>query len=306
MKNSYFLSICLHPVLQKTIVLPCLRENKVNRSGEYYFDASGKGVNVCRVLTQLKEHVLHLTQAGGRNRELFLHMLALEKIPVKWVDSFSEIRFCYTLFTKEHHTSTEIVEEAVPVGPGTEKQIMNTFLEHLPLSHTIIISGTKAAGFSDRLYPHMVREAKKAGKLVVLDFRGDDLKNSLQYSPDIIKPNRDEFIATFFPEQGAIPDNTVEALEKKIMNKMMSLQRQYNVITVLTNGSKPVLYYESNTIARICPPKITPLNTTGCGDAFTAGFASEFRRSRDITKAVKKGLSCGRKNALTLRPGYLR
>ncbi len=34
------LTVCLNPVLQKTLVLPKLVENQVNRSKEYYFDIS--------------------------------------------------------------------------------------------------------------------------------------------------------------------------------------------------------------------------------------------------------------------------
>jgi 1-phosphofructokinase/tagatose 6-phosphate kinase len=200
MKDGYFLTLCLNPVLQKTIVLHGLEENKVNRSSEYYFDAAGKGVITSRVLIQLNDRVIHLTQAGGRNRDLFLEMLAREGIPVKWADSGSEIRFCYTLLNKAKHTSTEIVEEAVPVTPGTEKEICTLFSSLLPDCHTVIISGTKAAGFSPSLYPDLVKMAKEAGKITVLDYRGDDLKNSLAAHPDVIKPNYTEFISTFLPE----------------------------------------------------------------------------------------------------------
>ena len=64
--KGYFLTICLNPVLQKTIVLPHLYEDEVNRSREYYFDAAGKGIFVSKVLMQLGEKAVHLTQAGGR------------------------------------------------------------------------------------------------------------------------------------------------------------------------------------------------------------------------------------------------
>lgn len=305
MKTPYFLSICLNPVIQKTIVVQGLRENHVNRSKEYFTDSSGKGVNVSRVLMQCKENILHLTQAGGRNRKLFLEMLAKETIPVRWANSDSEIRFCYTLFDKDRHTSTEIVEEAVPVSPGTEKRVKKLFTRLLPGSHTVIISGTKAAGFSDHIFPEMAARAKKEGKVVILDYRDEDLKNSLPFSPDVIKPNYKEFIGTFFPEFTNRSDTDADEIMQTIQEKIISIWKEYGISTILTNENKPVMYTEKGKIMSIEPEIITPLNTTGCGDAFTAGFALEFKRTGDMTRGVKSGLECAGRNALTLRPGYL-
>jgi len=70
--RDYFLTICLNPVLQKTLVLPHLHEDRVNRCREYYFDVAGKGIFVSKVLMQLGEKTVHLTQAGGRFKMPFL------------------------------------------------------------------------------------------------------------------------------------------------------------------------------------------------------------------------------------------
>jgi fructose-1-phosphate kinase PfkB-like protein len=298
MNDTYFLTICLNPVLQKTIVLSGLKENEVNRSSEYYFNAAGKGVIVSRVFIQLKERVIHLTQAGGRNRDLFLEMLNQDRIPVRWVDSGSEIRFCYTLLNMQKHTSTEIVEESVPVTPGTEEGICTLFSTLLPDCLSVIISGTKAAGFSPSLYPHLVKQAKDAGKMIVLDYRKDDLKQSIVFHPDVIKLNYKEFVSTFFPGPG-------KSLENKVKQKIIRLWKDYGIITVLTNGDKPVLYIEDGKVKSITPEPVVPVNTIGCGDAFTAGFTSMYFQSRDVTKAVYYGLKCARRNALHLIPGQL-
>ena len=66
------LTLCLNPVLQKTIVFSMnLEKNCVNRAKSHLFDVSGKGVNVSRVLTQLGIPVLHITQIGGDFSNLF-------------------------------------------------------------------------------------------------------------------------------------------------------------------------------------------------------------------------------------------
>jgi fructose-1-phosphate kinase PfkB-like protein len=305
MNSGYILTLCLNPVLQKTIVLPRLQENKVNRSSEYYFNVSGKGVNVSRVLRHLKVDVLHLTQAGGRNRELFLDMCRQDDIPVRWTDSGSEIRFCYTLINREHHTSTEIVEEAAPVAPGTEEKIEELFLSLLPGCCAVIISGSKAAGFSSRLYPGLVKKAKEAGKITILDYRKDDLKNSLAALPDVIKPNYTEFVATFFPGQDSGNWKDKDELDTMVTGKIIQLWKDYGIMTILTNGENRVRYVDGGKIRSVVPQKIVPVNTIGCGDAFAAGFADVYVRSGDVTEAVHSGLECARKNALSMKPGQL-
>ena len=299
----FFLTVCLNPTLQKIIMLQDLHENAVNRSSEYYLDASGKGVNVSRVLVQLGEPTLHLTQAGGSNRDLFLRRAKEEEIDIAFVESNSEIRYCYTLCSIRKHTSTEIVEESLSVEAGTEKRLWRKFREVLHGCHTLIISGTKAAGFSDHLFPDMVRTAKKAGKRVVCDFRGEDLINVLQFRPEVVKPNFSEFCSTFIPdrttgEQTDDPDTV--ALVKETM---VGLHEKYKTTPVITRGKYDILFVENGKVCSLPAKKLVPVNTIGCGDAFTAGFASAYRAGNSITACVEKGRDCAACNAQKIRFG---
>ena len=74
-RKPQFLTVCLNPVMQRTMMFPVLRENEVNRTSRYYTHASGKGVNVTRVLTQLGAGAVHLTHAGGRDRDRFIEFM---------------------------------------------------------------------------------------------------------------------------------------------------------------------------------------------------------------------------------------
>jgi len=66
-----FLVVCLNPTIQKTLVFKSLKLDAVNRAAEVRTDASGKGVNVARVLTQCGYPATHLTHAGGPNKDWF-------------------------------------------------------------------------------------------------------------------------------------------------------------------------------------------------------------------------------------------
>lgn len=303
--KGYFLTVCLNPVLQKTILLPHLYEDEVNRCREYYFDAAGKGMFVSKVLVKLGEKTIHLTQAGGRFLKCFLEMARDNFIDIRWVKSGSEIRFCYTIVNQEKNTSTEVVEEAEPVGEGTENLIMGKYRNLLGDAHTVIISGSKACGYSDMLYPDMVRLAKEKKKIVILDIRKKDLIASLPYSPDIIKPNYHEFIETFFPSFPYKRDKNSIQLLNQVKKRMLAIWKEYSVNIILTNGKNPCLYTDSDRVKSISPARITPVNTIGCGDAFTAGVAKSLYKKESIEAAVKTGLDCAKRNALTVRPGVL-
>jgi len=304
--DGYILTLCLNPVLQKTLVLPHLWEREVNRCREYYFDVSGKGINLSRVLLQLGEKVVHLTHLGGMFKDFFLARCSTEQIPVVSIDSGSEIRFCYTLLNKEKQTTTELVEEAFPVQNNAEELLFAEWEKWLPGAAMVIVSGSKAAGYTDSLYPEITRTAKAAGKTVILDLRGNDLLLSLKYAPDIIKPNYTEFTATFYPGQELTENSYTDAFEETIKAKMQELYREFKVKTVITRGKYTVLSYDGNAlqyaVPRECPH---PVNTTGCGDAFTAGLAAALLKGAGLAEAVQLGQECGWRNAMTPRPGFL-
>jgi 1-phosphofructokinase/tagatose 6-phosphate kinase len=308
MKVPGFLSICMNPTLQKTLVFPDLIPDRVNRTREYRLDASGKGINVSRVLTQLGRNCTHLTQLGGILRPLFLGLCAEDNLKIEWVESSSPIRFCYTLINKENRHVTELVEEGDKVGEGTETRLLEALAPILEDKTMMIISGSKAAGFSDALVPEMVRMAKAKGLKVVLYVRGKDLLNSLPYRPDVIKPNLYEFAATFAPD--LIDRNEIAGdpavIKERIAALCQELHAKYGSKIVLTRGASSVWYSETGDLEEFTVVPIEPLNTIGSGDAFTAGLSAAFGDGAPLKDAVAEGARCGKLNAALLKIGVIR
>jgi 1-phosphofructokinase/tagatose 6-phosphate kinase len=298
----------MNPTLQKTLRFVSIQPDRVNRTGDYRFDVAGKGVNVCRVLTQLGKKSLHLTQLGGYLRPLFLKLCAGDGIAIKWVESKSAVRFCYTLVDEHTGSVTELVEESEPVGEGTEKRLLKAYIEALSASNgTVIISGTMAAGFSDTLIPAMVFRAKKRGRQVILDIRGRDLLNSLPLGPDLIKPNLLEFAETFIP--GMVREGKFCGEEGEIRAQVQeicrSLCEKYHTRIVLTRGIRPVWLAEGESFREFPVPPLEPVNTTGSGDAFTAGLASVLSEGGTLEEAAAEGVRCGGLNAGLLKIGSI-
>lgn len=300
-----FLVVCANPTLQRTIGLSRLERGAVNRTGERYLDASGKGVNVARVLAQLGEPAVQLTPLGGRDRELFLTLAAADGVTVRWVESQAEIRTAYTLVERDAGATTEVVEHGAPVQPDTEAALVAAFHELLPEARAVVVTGTRAPGFSDDLVPGLVQAAKRAGRLVVLDVQGEDLRRSLPHGPDVVKPNLAEFVATWFGRR--VPEDTADpALLATVAEQMAALHARWGSRPVLTRGPQPTLYVADGAVERLAPPAVQALNPIGCGDAFAAGLVVALLRGEPLAAAIAQGHDCAVRNAAQMRPGRLR
>jgi len=234
---------------------------------------------------------------------------------VKWVESNSPIRFSHTLLERNEKIVTELVEESEPVGEGTGERLLEIFPVLAKDCTTVIISGSKAAGFKDNLIPEMVRMTAAQGCGIILDIRGKDLVDSLPYIGSfkssgsvVIKPNLYEFASTFAPE--LVSKNNVDSGNPEVKNKIAKiwagLYEKYKCRLVLTRGSDPVWYAEDAEIKEYAFESVEPLNTTGSGDAFTAGLAAALGDGSSLRDAVALGARCGALNAQLLRPGVIK
>jgi Fructose-1-phosphate kinase and related fructose-6-phosphate kinase (PfkB) len=317
-----FLTVCLNPTLQKTLRFPSIYPGTVNRTGIHRLDASGKGINVTRVLTQLGKKAVHLTQLGGVLRPLFLSLCEQDGLSVQWAESESQIRFCYTLLSDADGALpngsdvTELIEESETVGDGTEERLLEKFddiITHTADLSWVIISGTKAAGFSDAVIPTMTQRAKEKGLKIILDIKGKDLTESLKYQPDIVKPNLFEFAADFAPE--LIRNNELTAIDdsakERIKSAVLDMAQKNKCAVILTNGSRKIIAADSdkmsgNEFFEIEVQSVKALNSTGCGDAFTAGLVAALGDGAGFREAISEGCRCGALNAALVRPGVVR
>ncbi len=296
--NPYILTIGLNPVWQTTLEFPELRTGEVNRSRIYTSSCAGKGFNVTRVLHQAGVPVRHLTY-GDAPEGSFYKSIVKQKLPIEFIPIPSEVRGCYTLLDRASGETTEIVEHGRPVPPGAEEEMLSSFSRLLHDSSIVIISGSHADGFSEKIYPEMSRRAKNAGKLLILDIRGKELQECLKFAPDIIKPNREEFCETFLKGE-----NYQMVSEEKLEKAMGEIYDHYHCSVILTNGDGTTLICDKGNISRSTPGELKDWrNPIGCGDAYTAGLAEEIFHGRSLAEAVKKAEEYAERNAMSFIPG---
>ncbi len=264
------LTIGLAPTFQKVLVFPSFRENEVNRSTVHTCVASGKAINVTRVLTRLGRPALNITQLGGPRVSEFVSLCREEGISIRYFLSEAETRTCTTLINEEKGTSTELVEEAAEVEPHASKSLFSLFEEEEESHAAVIISGTKAPGYSDFLIPDIVRKCTENGKLTVVDIKGKDLISTLSARPVIIKPNLTEFCSTFNIASQISEENENREVQKAVWEKMHELHEEYGVMSVITRGKWPTWCFDGKKMSTIGNTLSLPVvNTVGCGDTLT-------------------------------------
>jgi fructose-1-phosphate kinase PfkB-like protein len=311
----HVLTVCLNPTIQRTFVVDEFRTGEVNRAVEHRTDASGKGVNVARVLFQLGARASHLTHSGGRRHELFCELARRDGVEIDAVETNIELRVASTIVDRSTNTTTELVEEGREVPADVEGRVRAHFLRHLPQIDGLVISGSKAPGFSTELFAWMVGEARRHDCTVLVDYRGDDLLATMPSRPHFIKPNFIEFVRTFLPElvpRGGLSEHSADPdLLSAVSRKMLELNREYGTTPILTRGPLPTLYVNAGAVEEEQPIEIIPVNTIGSGDAFGAGFMQHRLSVRggggdELLQAIRFGHECAAANAQLLKPGSLR
>jgi len=293
------LTVCLNPTFQSTMVFDLFKEGEVNRCTAHYLDASGKGMNTARLLSQLGSEAALLTHLGGPRKKEMLDLCAKDAVQVLHADSFSDIRTCTTIICDG--MCTELVQNPGPVSEACEGPIRSLFSEAMKSSEALIICGTRAPGYSKNLYSDFVREAKEVGKFVLLDIKGEDLLSCLPNRPDVIKPNFSEFVETFFGEK--VPEQEQNAnLIERVFAKMASLQEQYGCKSVISRGKHDLLLYDKGpATVRIEPAEV--LNSIGCGDTLSASLTRELQKGNSLQHAARIATNLATMQAKTIHPG---
>lgn len=299
------LCVCLSATIQRTIRFTSFSVDKVNRSQNWREDASGKALNAARVLNQIEPGCsVALCPVGNTNAERFMLLASNDSdLYVTPIYVEGSTRECWTLLDTQKTSTTEVITDEAHdfthlAGAEAELKLLEFVRKYMISFDALLFAGSRPAAWSANICARICDVAQKANKLILADFRGDDLLGALKLcTPQIIKINEEEFCQTF----GEL-FLTEEELESAIAKKSEELQN----IIVVTRGEKDTLAAEKGTSYRCPIEKTVPLNTTACGDTFSAGFLYDYLLNKDIESALKVGTHYASLNASTIVPGSIR
>ena len=159
----------------------------------------------------------------------------------------------------------------------------------------VTISGSVPKGLDGTAYQRMVKLVREAGKLVILDTSGKLLEQGIKAAPTMIKPNLDE-IRMLTGKDCTDPEEIIEAA--KVLHG-----RGIRIVTVSLGGDGAVVVSDEGAYrARV--PRIHAVNTVGCGDSMTAGFALGLSEGLSIKETLRKASAVSAAAAMREETGF--
>ena len=291
------LTVTANTAIDKRYVVEDMRIGEVNRVKSVQATAGGKGLNVSRAAHLAGEAVTATGFAGGHAGEFIDEHLRAEGIRADFVWCMGESRDCINIWDEKNHKQTELLEPGFTVSAQDMDRLAAKFEELIDDASVATISGSLPAGGTAALYQRLMEIGKAHGKKVLLDTSGQTLVDCVKARPFFIKPNIDEIrMLTGLPVEGL--DEAIEAAgrlhERGVQNVVISL-----------GGDGAVMSSEEG-VFRALVPRIDAVNTVGCGDSMTGGFAVAFSRGCGMEEALRFASSVSTASAMCSETGFFR
>lgn len=292
------LAITMNPSVDISYPLDHLQLNSTNRVSEVTKTAGGKGLNVARVVHQLKQPVVASGVLGGTIGSYIEKQLDQINIRHEFMPIDQESRNCIAILHDDMQ-QTEILES----GPALTQEDEGNFLKHFENSleniGVVTISGSLPKGLCTGLYAKMIELASEKDVPVLLDSSGDPLKASLsgKHKPFLIKPNQEE-IAQLIQK----PIHDLVELQNVLATDPLFDGVEWVVISLGADGA---LVKHKEEFFRLTIPKITVVNPVGSGDSTVAGLASAIANNANDIEVMKTGMTTGMLNTMEKQTGFI-
>jgi tagatose 6-phosphate kinase len=292
--------ICLGttPTVQKTLTFDTVVLDSVNRTKDVLQYASGKSVNVAKILHILGRDSLALGILGGDSGKFIREDLNRLGVRHDFLSVAPPTRTCTTVVDRSTNAATELVEESAGVPSAIYEQLLTKLKTLLATGRVeaLVLSGTLTPGAPTDFYGQCVAAAVEADATAVLDAKGEPLKRALAKRPTVVKPNRSELEDTI----GEKIDSD-DGLKKAIQQLIAAGPRS----CVVTAGSSYTIASDGQRFWRISTPRVPVISPIGSGDSFCAGLTAAIVSGEPVFQACRLAVACGAANAMTALSGHL-
>lgn len=257
------LTVTLNPLLEYRYAYKSVNFGGNNRNPVQQLRAGGKGINVSRQLKYFGVDSLNFTLLGGNNGKRIADSLRTEGLSFISVKTKSESRNASVVIEENTcrvttyfgNNSLVTDEEAEEFKSKLEKMIQNCEI--------VVFSGSSPCKVTDSIFPFGIETAHKYDKISVLDTYGNHLNACLECSPTLVHNNLDEIASSL---------NLSLAGEKEILDFLLNVYSKGTKQIYLTNGNNPAYVANFDYHYKVEHPEIKCVDSTGSGDAFTAGI----------------------------------
>lgn len=279
----------LNMSLDKIYMVDDFEKGEVTRVKQLIDMAGGKGTHVANICQELGIPYKLIGFLAGPTGEKVKGLLDRDGMHYEFTEVSGDTRICLNIISETDGTQTEFLESGVSVTEEELASFVQSFERLAEESRVIVISGSGYKGMEPAFYGKLCLIAKEKGAEVIIDASGQNLLQSLDSKPTVIKPNKDE--VKVLSETG---DHT--ALIQELLAKGISLP-------IISQGAKGALAGFAGAVYQVTNPPVEAINCVGSGDSFIGGIAIGIHEGYPIEKTLALGCACGTANTLQLESG---
>lgn len=283
-------TVTLNPALDKTVEIPSLTVDAVNRITSMRTDPGGKGINVSKVIQKLGGASVAAGILGGATGRAILSALTEMGLTTLFHFVEGETRTNMKIIDPDNHTNTDINEPGVTVSEEILEKLLEELLAKVTKEDIVVISGSMPKGSPKDTYYTWTKAFREKGAKVILDADGDLLKAGLKASPYLIKPNNHEL--------GALTGRALETPEE-IAETAAELMKEYGIGKVVVSmGGDGAVYVTKDKTIYAEGLKVPVGSTVGAGDSVVAALAVSEEEGKTLEETVRLSTAVGAANVM--------
>lgn len=283
-------TVTLNPAMDKTVEIPSLTVDSVNRITAMRTDPGGKGINVSKVIHKLGGTSTAVGILGGSTGRAIQQ--ALRELGLQTAFQFveGETRTNLKVIDPVNHTNTDINEPGVTLSEEILNGLLEELLTKLCAGDLVVLSGSLPKGSPRDTYAVWVKACRQAGAKVILDADGELLREGLAASPYMVKPNNHEL--------SGLLGRTLETPEE-LEAAARELMKKYAVEKVVVSmGGDGALYVTERETIYAEGLKVPVGSTVGAGDSVVASLAVAEEAGMRLEETVRLSMATGAANVM--------
>lgn len=291
------LSLTMNPSVDIAYNLDVFNLDTTNRVEDVRKTPGGKGLNVTRVLNDLKIPVVASGLLGGALGTFIEEGLDADHIDHDFYHISGQTRNCIAILHAGNQT--EILEAGPVISEAEAQGFVKHFSGLLKEGAIVTMSGSLPKGLSKDFYAKLIEKCAEKSATVLLDTSGESLAKALQaqIKPFLIKPNNEELAQLL----GTPVQKEAVSILKAIKNPLFAGLEW----VVVSMGGQGAVARHGDRFYKVEIPQIEVVNPVGSGDSTVAGFAAAFSQGMSDEGVLKYGMTTGMLNAQEKTTGHV-
>lgn len=282
-------TVTLNPALDKTVEIPGMALDTVNRITSMRTDPGGKGINVSKVIAKLGGESCAVGILGGESGRTLLAALEREGLRTHFRFVEGQTRTNLKIIDRALHTNTDINEPGLTVSPADLDALLRDLLDMVREGDIVVLAGSLPQGAPQDTYRVWTAACREKGARVCLDADGVLLAEGLKAAPYLIKPNEDEL--------SRLVGHRLTDTDELIAEGRRLLKGGVTRV-VISLGERGALYLRGNEVLYAEGLSVPVGSTVGAGDSVVAALAYADSLDMSDEDAVRLSTATGAANVM--------